>query len=350
LTVKEALDRAAARIGNRFQDQPLVEAAIRMAIGRGYHSVWDFTLAVPHVERALKLRKAHLGPDHADTWDSMAQLAREYKWLARHSESIALRQQALESKRAVLGRDHPETRACVSLLAGAYEFDGQLEASARLFEQLLEQNRTLEGPTHPATLGAMDQLAWLYGCMGRLRESLALYEKFFALRNTGFGRDHAFQRYVMVCQWAGKYDQVDKPLHEAVKLRNPDHGSFGDRIDTSNVLGFLALNLLLQGRYDEAEPIAREAVAMKRTPAEPKFPYWVSVLGAVFLGQKKYAEAEPLLLKGYEGMKQAPLDLIARRLSTEVAGWIVRLYEETNEPEKAREWREKLKPAPHPGP
>src|SRR5262245_30872913 len=36
LTVKDALDRASARIGNRFQDQPLVEAAIRMAIGNGY--------------------------------------------------------------------------------------------------------------------------------------------------------------------------------------------------------------------------------------------------------------------------------------------------------------------------
>jgi serine/threonine protein kinase/tetratricopeptide (TPR) repeat protein len=344
LTVKEALDRAAARIGNRFQDQPLVEAAIRMAIGLGYHRLQEFTTAVPHLERARALRKAHLGPDHADTLDIMLHLAGAYLWLARHSESIALRQQVLESRRAVFGPDRPETRGCVGLLAEAYQFAGQLETSVRLWEQLLEQHRALEGPTHPATLETMDRLAFVYGCMGRHRESLALYEKFFALRNTGFGRDQAFQRYVMVCQWAGKCDQVDKPLREALKLRNPDHGSFGERNEMALLLGLMALNLLLQERYDDAEPFAREAVAMNRT-AHNQFPYWVSVLGAVLLGQKKYAEAEPILLKGYEGAKkQAEVHLVMKKRTAEVGGWIVRLYEATDQPEKARAWREKLKP------
>src|SRR5262249_58526165 len=119
LTVKDALDRAAARIGNRFEDQPLVEVAIRMAIGIGYTKIWELPAAVPHLERALKLRMAHLGPDHTDTRDSMRQLAGVYPRLGRHSESIALCQQALESSRSVLGPDHPETRACVAALAGA---------------------------------------------------------------------------------------------------------------------------------------------------------------------------------------------------------------------------------------
>jgi tetratricopeptide (TPR) repeat protein len=279
----------------------------------------------------------------------MVNLAEDYMWLARHSESIALRQQVLETSRAVLGPNHPQTRNSLIGLAVAYEFAGQLEASVRLYEQLLEQQRTLEGPTHPATLEALPPLAWNYGLMGRLEESLALYEKFFALRDTGFGRDATFQLYVTVCQWAGKYDQVDKPLHEAVKLRRPDHGSFDERNATANVRGFLALNLLLQKRYEEAEPIAREAVAMNRT-GDNKFPYWVSVLGAVLLGQGKYTEAEPILLKGYEGMKQAEVNFLAKKRTAEVCGWIVRLYESTNQPEKARQWREKLKPAPHPGP
>ena len=33
LTVREALERAAERIGDRFKDQPLQEAAVQMAIG-----------------------------------------------------------------------------------------------------------------------------------------------------------------------------------------------------------------------------------------------------------------------------------------------------------------------------
>jgi hypothetical protein len=108
----------------------------------------------------------------------------------------------------------------------------------------------------------------------------------------------------------------------------------------ATLLAFLALNLLLQGRYDEAEPIAREAVAMNRT-GDVKYPYCVGIWGAVLLGQAKYAEAEPLLLKGYEGLKQ--VEPLRRRMKADVGRWIVRLYEATDQPEKAREWREKLK-------
>src|SRR5712692_10395470 len=108
-----------------------------------------------------------------------------------------------------------------------------------------------------------------------------------------------------------------------------------ERNETANILGFLALNLLLQERYGEAEPIAREAVAMNRT-GDTKFYYWVSVLGAVLFGQGKYVEAETSLLKGYEGMKQVEVvNLESKRRTTEVGGWIVRLYEATNQPEKA---------------
>jgi serine/threonine-protein kinase len=344
-TVKEALDRAAARIGQRFQDQPLVEAAIRMAIGHGYWSLDDHPQAAPHLERALEIRKAHLGPDHSDTRESMIQLSGVYRWLGRHSESIALSELAVKSSRAVLGLGHPETKRCLDNLAATYEFAGQLERSVQLKEQLLEQRRTLEGSTHPATLNAMNMLAWDYGLMGRLEESLALYEKYFALRNTGFGHDFSLMRYASVCQWAGKYDQLDKPLREALKQLRSDRGSVNERNETANLLGFLALNLLLQERYDEAEPIAREAVAMNRT-GDHKFSFWVGVLGAVHLGQKKYADAEPLLLKGYEGMKRVEgINLHHKKRTTEIGRWIIRLYESTNQPEKARLWRGQLEAA-----
>ena len=69
------------------------------------------------------------------------------------------------------------------------------------------------------------------------------------------------------------------------------------------------MNLLLQHRYSEAEQLAREAIALfEKSPGDFvdwQLPYVKSVLGGALLGQKKYAEAEPLLLQGYEGMKRA---------------------------------------------
>jgi hypothetical protein len=69
-----------------------------------------------------------------------------------------------------------------------------------------------------------------------------------------------------------------------------------------------------------------------------------NVLGGALLGQKKYAEAGPLLLQGSEGMKQAEARMTAhwRYRLTEAGERLIRSYEETNQPEKAREWQERL--------
>jgi len=149
---------------------------------------------------------------------------------------------------------------------------------------------------------------------------------------------------VEVCQWAGKFDLADRLLRDAIAQARQVKGSVSEQNQLGNDLGFLAVNLLLQGRFDEAEPFAREAVEMSER-GEVKHYYWVGALGAVLVGQRKYAEAEPLLLQGYEGSKRHGLaDYPAnRKRLTKMAGWIVHLYEGTNQRDKAREWRERTK-------
>ena len=62
------------------------------------------------------------------------------------------------------------------------------------------------------------------------------------------------------------------------------------------------------------------------------------------LGQKKYAEAEPLLVSGYEGMKQGEAKIVAaeRRYHKQTARHLVQLYEATDRPAQAAEWKQKL--------
>jgi hypothetical protein len=104
----------------------------------------------------------------------------------------------------------------------------------------------------------------------------------------------------------------------------------------------LALALVLQERYADAEPLVREALASEQTQMHRRF-QWMSVLGAVFLGQQKFDDAEPHLLKGFYGLKQREVIHPALRRRVNQAGeWTVRLYEETGQPEKARLWRGKL--------
>jgi hypothetical protein len=107
----------------------------------------------------------------------------------------------------------------------------------------------------------------------------------------------------------------------------------------------LALAYLSQGKFVESEPLAREAMQFdrKKQPDDWQGFRAETLLGASVAGQKKYAEAEPLLLEGYQGM-------VARKEKVMVADWyhldrarewIVQLYQAWGKPEKAAEWKKK---------
>ena len=70
----------------------------------------------------------------------------------------------------------------------------------------------------------------------------------------------------------------------------------------------------------------------------------MSVLGDVLLGQKKHADAEPLLLAGYRGMKARGVgaDANTRFRLVEAAQRLIRLYEATANDSEAAAWRKDL--------
>ncbi len=319
LTVKEALDRAAAKIGERFREQPLVEAAIRVVIGEAYGSLGEWQSAVPHLERAFELRQKHLRPDHPGTLASMRTLANAYSWAGQHQKAIALCQRMLENRTAMLGPDHTDTLEYMDRLANAYRFAGEWGTSVPLCEELLRKRTTIFGPTHPSTLGAMHQLAMNYKDLHRFTESMELLEKVLDGLKASYGPEHVSMNGPMeplaeVCQRVGKFDRADQLLRALLERIGEQKASLGSRNAKANALGWLALNFLLQKQYDEAEPFARKAIAIDQYEERRRF-YWMSVLGAVLLGQKKYEEAESFLLQGYEGIKQYEATLRPQRRS-----------------------------------
>ena len=96
--------------------------------------------------------------------------------------------------------------------------------------------------------------------------------------------------------------------------------------------------------WTQAEVVLREALAT-REAKEPDA--WTtfntkSMLGGALLGQKKYAEAEPLLKAGYEGMKKraeklppGSKDRLAQALDR-----LIELPEATNKPDDAKKWED----------
>jgi hypothetical protein len=103
---------------------------------------------------------------------------------------------------------------------------------------------------------------------------------------------------------------------------------------------------LQQKQWTEAEPLLRECLAI-REKTQPDV--WStfnakSLLGGALLGQKKFADAEPLLLTGYQGMKQREktMPLQAQDCIPKTIERLAQLYEATNKKGDAAKWRKEV--------
>ena len=115
--------------------------------------------------------------------------------------------------------------------------------------------------------------------------------------------------------------------------------------EVARLLARLGQNRLMQGEYRRRSRCAqRLAIRAAKLPDVWLTFHARSQLGGSLIGQKKYAEAEPLIVSGYEGMKarEEGLPAMARPLLAGAAERVVRLFEEWDKPDRAAAWKAKL--------
>jgi hypothetical protein len=107
--------------------------------------------------------------------------------------------------------------------------------------------------------------------------------------------------------------------------------------------------LLTQKKSVEAELKLRECLAIRQKLQPDDWTTFdtKSMLGEALLDQRKYTDAEPLLLSGYEGMKQraGKIPSTDKVHLTKALERLVRLYEAQNNKDKAAQWQKELERA-----
>ena len=108
----------------------------------------------------------------------------------------------------------------------------------------------------------------------------------------------------------------------------------------------LGSNLLEQHDWIEAERVLREGLKSGEAKRPDDWSVFEarSLLGASLMGEQKYAEAEPLIVGGYEGLLvgAAKLPVKSKKRLLEAAERVVKLYDAWGKREKAIEWRSKI--------
>lgn len=104
----------------------------------------------------------------------------------------------------------------------------------------------------------------------------------------------------------------------------------------------LSENLAIQSKWNEAESCLRTSLSIQlaKNPTGWTTHYCKSRLGNTLIKQKKYVEAEPILLQSYQEMKARENSMPQASNSLQATlDSLIQLYTETNKPDEAQKWQ-----------
>jgi serine/threonine protein kinase/Tfp pilus assembly protein PilF len=137
------------------------------------------------------------------------------------------------------------------------------------------------------------------------------------------------------------YDQAETWRRKWVAAEKERHGGDSPRYAVAIVA--LGRNLLQQEKWADAEAVLRECLGVYERKAPNTWIrfYTLSLVGGALFGQKKYADAEPLLLDGYFGLEQREkaIPVQSKVCITEAAQRLVQLYDATAKKGEAAKWQ-----------
>ena len=381
LKVVQVLDRASDNLDRQLAGEPALRAQAHLTIGQAYAALHEAEPSIRHLRMALAIDQRLYGDEDVVTARAKAALGEALYRLARQDvEAERLLRQALTVER----RQPPvEQRMLATLL----DESGVLSALDRAGEargivtEYLSVVGTTDGPQSLPYAKGLLQLANLSlahqdyaGAEAPYRQAVAIFRRVHSQTPSFAGVLTSFA-YTLMLQ--GKLDEAEGCLQEAQDLyrrtvgeQNIAYGlnagclawlhflrgdypraeaemrvaqdiarsSMVPRGEQDYVGGtvVLALAMTRNGKATGAEPLLRESLALAQTNglvgnASPDT--ICAALGECLLDQKRYAEAEPLLLAGYAGRQKGatgqppPLVDVPARLHDLYTAW--------NKPEQA---------------
>jgi serine/threonine-protein kinase len=321
----------------------------RNNLAQAYHVAGRDADAIALQEATLELYKSELGSRHPDTLASRHNLAAAFLAAGRTADAIALHEATLKLYESELGRDHPDTLKSRNDLALDYLAAGRISEATALDKETLKLRESQLGPDHPDTLTSRNNLAQDYLAAGRAADAIDLDERTLKLREVKLGPDHPLTlisrnnllvAYIDDGRWAAAESLSSDIL---ARLRR---APARDTAFLARALGSLGLSLLMQAAYPEAETVLRECLAIRETAIPDGWLRFntMSQLGGALLGQGRHADAAPLIVGGYEGLKarEDKLPASGRIRLSQAALRVAQLYASWGKPREAAAWKARL--------
>jgi serine/threonine protein kinase len=263
ISLQKAIELALPYVDQSFAKEPLIEARLRLTLGRSFFCLGDARTAAKQEESAAAIYTRHRGPECPDTLLCTSELANSYDALGRFNDAFKIREKTLAIRKATLGAEHPDTLTSMSAVALSYSAFGRHEEARRLHEKTLALRRSRLGLSHPDTLNSMMGLANSYDALGWHADACKLHEQVVSVMTTALGPTHPDTLLSMVnlaCSYdaVGRHAEARRLHDEALAIMKARLGS--DHPATLHSMMALAANIDAQGRLDEALRLREQTV------------------------------------------------------------------------------------------
>lgn len=257
------LQRSREAIDKQFAEQPLLRARMLQKLANTMYLLGLPDRAEPVIAEALRLRRAGLGDDHADTLLAAHSLGSVLSALGRHDEAVSILRDVYQRRTRTLGEEHWDTLNTGNALGGALRKKGDLAGAESIWRATLEIRRRSLGDDDPATLGSLNNVGVIYAIQGKFSEAEQAWRELIERRTRLLGRDHADTRQSlgnlgMILQEQGKLKEalvlLEEDLAAARLTKSDDHPS------TLVMIGNVAQVLKDLKEFARAESLHREAL------------------------------------------------------------------------------------------
>ncbi|HEY8550713.1 MAG TPA: tetratricopeptide repeat-containing protein kinase family protein, partial [Vicinamibacterales bacterium] len=352
-TVRNLLDVGAERVVKELADRPDVQAELFTVIGRTYERMGLRDQALPLLEQALAIgrrmpvddarlaqtlndlgvshreagnlaraqallteslalrRRLHRQP-HNEVAITLVELARVHMDLGDLATAEPLAREALDVRRAALGDEHRETATSKNELGLILMRRGDFDSAEPLMRENVATTERQLGPEHPNLAASKANLGTLLLEKGDPAAAERLMRESLEIDRRVFGETHAeyavsLHTLSSALEAQSRLDEAEAMLQDAMRIGRSTLGG-----THPSVLAFqaaLARVRIARGQAASTETDLRWILDTRRRlyPTDRwRIAQAESLLGASLMAQRRYAEAEPLMLAAARELQPIP--------------------------------------------
>jgi serine/threonine protein kinase len=250
--------------------------------------------AVELERQCLEAQLRVLGPENEDTQTTMGNLADDLTVQGKWSEAEKIARECLRVALQAFPKDHPMILQARLTLVIVLSWEGDGREAEPLARENLDAAIRVWGPNHPRRWNAEGLHAQALYLQGRFKEAEQLSREVLDnQRRLEGSEDRAVLGLVL--RGAGRWDEAEAALRDAVKTRSRDWGP--EHPMTLHPLCFLGTVLQASGQRAEAGQVLRQALDARRKvlPSTPDHAESLYAWAEYLLEEGDVAQAEEAL-------------------------------------------------------